>query len=83
MTVCSVALVRETQMAITPKELGYTNTPWPLTFEEFKALAEKNAHDDQWLFGEGWDLIHQYPEYSDRMIVESLAKTFGKKEAAE
>ena len=51
-----------------------------MTFEEFKALAEANANNDEWLFGEGWELIHQYPEYSDRIIVESLEKTFGKRE---
>jgi len=53
-----------------------------LTFEEFKQLAEDNANNNDWLFGEGWDLIQQYPEYSDRLIVESLAKTFAKKEIA-
>jgi len=67
-------------MAKTPKELGYTNTPWPLTFEEFRALAEKNSHDDQWLFGEGWDIIRSYPEYCDRLTQEAFRKNM---EAAE
>ena len=54
-----------------------------LTFEEFVALAEANAHNDHWLFGEGWEMVHQYPEYSDRYILESLAETFRKKETQE
>ncbi len=47
-----------------------------LTFEEFKQLAEANAKNDHWLFGEGWDMIHQYPEYSDRLILETLQQRF-------
>lgn len=53
-----------------------------LTYEEFVALAENNAHNDQWLFGEGWEMVHEYPEYSDRYILQSLAKTFGPREPA-
>jgi len=52
-----------------------------LTFEEFKALAESNAKNDDWLFGEGWDIIRSYPEYCDRILVESWTKT--DKEVAE
>jgi hypothetical protein len=51
-----------------------------LTFEQFKELAESNAQNDEWLFGEGWDIIRSYPEYCDRMIVESFK---AKMEAAE
>ena len=24
----------------------------------------QNSHDDQWLFGEGWDIIRSYPAIS-------------------
>ena len=43
-----------------------------LTFEEFKALAESNAKNDEWLFGEGWDIIRSYPEYCDRLTAEAF-----------
>ncbi len=54
-----------------------------LSFEEFKQLAEQNAKNDDWLFGPGWDMIHQYPEYSDRLILESLQNRFLNKEVTE
>jgi len=43
-----------------------------LTFEEFKQLAEQNAKNDDWLFGEGWHIIRSYPEYCDRILVEQF-----------
>jgi len=53
-----------------------------MTYQEFKQVAEANALNDEWLFGEGWELIRAYPEYSDQLIAETLSKSFANKEAA-
>ncbi len=54
-----------------------------LSFEEFKQLAETHSHDDLWFFGEGYNLMQQYPEYCDRLIAENLIQSLAKKEVAE
>ena len=49
-----------------------------ITYEQFKAIIEANAMNNDWLFGEGWELIHQYPEYADRISIEHIQKSFDK-----
>ena len=47
-----------------------------MTYEEFKAVVEANAMNDEWLFGDGWHLIQTYPEYADRISLEHIQKLF-------
>lgn len=55
-----------------------------MTYQEFRQLAEANALDDHWLFGEGWDIMCAHPEFCDQMIVEQMLKSCKKQlEAAE
>lgn len=49
-----------------------------ITYEEFKQIIEANAMNNDWLFGEGWQLIQEHPEYSDRIAAEHLRKAFVK-----
>lgn len=45
-----------------------------MTYEEFKHMVETNAIDDTWFFSHGWDLVKQYPEYSNRLVVENACR---------
>lgn len=45
-----------------------------LTYEEFKNIVETHAMDDTWFFSQGWDLIQQYPEYGNRLVVENACR---------
>ena len=45
-----------------------------MTYDQFKSIMEANSMNKDWFFSTGMALIRQYPDFADKMFVESLGK---------